>query len=375
MEQPFDMSNLGAMLQQLGAMLQRAESLPEGSIDWEGVRQAARASIAQEQDPSVVDAERERVRSATELAQLWLDAVTEFPAASLQSAAWSRSEWLEGTFEGWKPLLAPIASSMERGVAEMISSQALPEEAAAMVGPMLSMARRMATVMTAQQVGQALGALAKDAWSPSDVGLPLTDKGVTALVTRNTRAFAEDNELDLRDLETYLALREAAAQRLFRATPWLAPRIRDAVAEYANGVHLDPEQLRALLSDLDMQDPASLQQALQVGGLELPMSAGQSSAIARVELLITLIEGWVDHVAELAHGGRIGGAALIREALRRRRATGGPTERTFAQLLSLELRPRKLREASDYWAAMEPAQRDATWRHPDFLPVSLDELI
>ncbi len=374
MEQPFDMSNLGAMLQQLGAMLQRAESVPEGSVDWDGVRQAARAAIAQEPDPSVVDAERERVRAANELAQLWLDAVTEFPAASLQGAAWSRSEWLEGTFEGWKQLLAPIAQSMERGVAEMITAQELPEEAAAMMGPMLSIAKRMASVMSAQQVGQALGTLARDAWSSADIGLPLTSNGQTALVTVNTRAFAVDHELDLRDLETYLALREAAAQRLFRATPWLAPRIRDAVTEYANGVHIDGDRLREVFGGLNLQDPAALQEALQEGGLELPMSAGQSSAIARVELLITLIEGWVDHIAELAHGGRIGSAPLIREALRRRRATGGPAERTFAQLLSLELRPRKLREASGYWAAMDVVERDANWRHPDFLPSSLDEL-
>ncbi len=374
MEQPFDMSNLGAMLQQLGVMMQRAEAVPEGSVDWEGVHQAARAAIAQQPDPSVVSAEHDRVRAASELAQLWLDAVTQFPAASLQSAAWSRSEWLEGTFEGWKQVLTPIAQSMERGVAEMIASQEMPEEASAMMAPMLSIAKRMASVMSAQQVGQALGVLARDAWSTADIGLPLTSNGHTALVTTNTRAFAADHELDLRDLETYLALRDAAAQRLFRSTPWLAPRIRDAVAEYADGVHIDGEQMRELFSGLDLQDPAAMQAALQGSALELPMTAGQSSASARVELLITLIEGWVDHVAEAAHGGRIGSAPLIREALRRRRATGGPSERTFAQLLSLELRPRKLREASAYWAAMEPADRDATWRHPDFLPASLDEI-
>ena len=372
MEQPFDMSNLGAMLQQLGAMMQR--TVPEGGIDWEGVRQAARATIAQQPDPSVVGAERDRVRAASELAQLWLDGATGLAAPSLQSAAWSRSEWLEGTFEAWKGFLQPIALSMERGVTETIAAQDLPQEAQAMLGPMLAIAGRLASVMAAQQVGQALGTLARDSWSTSDVGLPLAGSGVTALVTANTANFAEQNGLDLRDLETYLALREAATQRLFHAAPWLAARIRDSIAEYANGVHIDSGRLQELIGELDLQDPAALQSALVVGGLELPMSAGQSSAIARVELLITLIEGWVDHVVEAAHGGRIGSAGVIREALRRRRATGGPAERTFAQLLSLELRPRKLREASEYWAAMDADARDAAWRHPDFLPSSLDEI-
>lgn len=373
MEQPFDFSNLGAMLQQLGAMLQRAESLPEGAVDWEAARQAARTLIAQAPDPSVVDAERDRVRAAVELGHLWLDGVTEFPAPTLQSAAWSRSEWCEATFEGWQRVLEPIAQAMQRSIAESTSSQQVPEEMAAMLGPMLAMMGRMSAVMVAQQLGQALGTLARDAWSPSDIGIPLTSNGVTALVTQNTRAFADELGIDVRDFETYLAVREAAAQRLFHAAPWIAARIRDAVAEYARDVRIDTEHLQELMSDIDMTDPAAMQQAMQQGVLELPTTPGQTAALSRVEVLLALIEGWVDCVTEAAHAGRIGSAVVIRESLRRRRATGGPSERTFAQLMGLELRPRRLREAAAFWAAQPPEQRDALWQHPDFLPDAFAE--
>lgn len=368
MEEPFDFSNLGAMLQQLGAMMQRAESLPEGAVDWEAARQAARALIAQSPDPSVVDAERARVRTAVELAHLWLDSATDFAAPSLQSAAWSRSEWLEATFAGWQEVLEPVAQSMQRSIAETASAQQVPEELAAMLGPMLAMAGRMSTVMVAQQLGQALGTLAHDAWSASDIGIPLTTSGATALVTQNTRAFAQELEIDVRDFETYLALREAAAQRLFHAAPWIAPRIRDAISEYAREVRVDTGRLQELMGDVDMGNPAAMQQAMMQGGLELPTTPGQAAALGRVEVLIALIEGWVDCVTEAAHGGRIGSATMIREALRRRRATGGPSERTFAQLMGLELRPRRLREAAAFWAKQAPDTRDSLWRHPDFLP-------
>jgi uncharacterized protein (DUF2342 family) len=62
--------------------------------------------------------------------------------------------------------------------------------------------------------------------------------------------------------------------------------------------------------------------------------------------------------------------------MRRRRATGGPAEQTFATLVGLQLRPRRLRDAATVWAAMGQryggADRDRLWSHPDLLPTSDD---
>ncbi|MFL6098018.1 MAG: zinc-dependent metalloprotease, partial [Blastococcus sp.] len=62
--------------------------------------------------------------------------------------------------------------------------------------------------------------------------------------------------------------------------------------------------------------------------------------------------------------------------MRRRRATGGPAEQTFATLVGLELRPRRLRDAATVWGAMGQrcgsAARDTLWSHPDLLPTSDD---
>src|SRR5690606_17599573 len=73
---------------------------------------------------------------------------------------------------------------------------------------------------------------------------------------------------------------------------------------------------------------------------------------------------------------RMPAAAPLGEAMRRRRATGGPAEQTFAALVGLELRPRKLREATNLWAALRDRQgaeaRDAVWSHPDLMPSAAD---
>ncbi|PRC54502.1 zinc-dependent metalloprotease, partial [Mycobacterium sp. ITM-2017-0098] len=70
------------------------------------------------------------------------------------------------------------------------------------------------------------------------------------------------------------------------------------------------------------------------------------------------------------------GTSALSEMLRRRRATGGPAEQTFATLVGLELRPRKMREAAELWVKLTQAvgadARDGVWQHPDLLPSASD---
>ena len=74
--------------------------------------------------------------------------------------------------------------------------------------------------------------------------------------------------------------------------------------------------------------------------------------------------------------GRMPSAERLAETMRRRRASGGPAEKTFATLIGLELRPRALREASALWAQLREQRgiegRDGVWRHPDLIPTADD---
>jgi putative hydrolase len=115
---------------------------------------------------------------------------------------------------------------------------------------------------------------------------------------------------------------------------------------------------------------------LTQGVFEPKATPEQTQALERLEILLALIEGWVQAVVNAALGDRLPGAAALGETLRRRRATGGPAEQTFATLVGLELRPRKLREAAALWERLTQAAgvdaRDAIWQHPDLLPDSED---
>ena len=115
-----------------------------------------------------------------------------------------------------------------------------------------------------------------------------------------------------------------------------------------------------------------MEQLLNQGIFEPKATPEQTAALERLETLLALIEGWVQTVVTDALGDRIPGTSALSETLRRRRATGGPAEQTFATLVGLELRPRKLREAAVLWERLTQAvgadARDGVWQHPDLLP-------
>ena len=73
---------------------------------------------------------------------------------------------------------------------------------------------------------------------------------------------------------------------------------------------------------------------------------------------------------------RLPSADRIAEAVRRRRAVGGPAEQALGSLVGLELRPRRMREAAAMWRAVTDAVgvagRDALWDYPDLMPTSED---
>ncbi|MBI5736883.1 MAG: zinc-dependent metalloprotease, partial [Mycolicibacterium neoaurum] len=125
-----------------------------------------------------------------------------------------------------------------------------------------------------------------------------------------------------------------------------------------------------------LADPAAMEQLLSQGMFEPKSTPEQTAALERLETLLALIEGWVQTVVIAALGDRLPGTEALSETMRRRRATGGPAEQTFATLVGLELRPRKMREAAALWEKLTEAvgadARDAVWQHPDLLPGAAD---
>jgi putative hydrolase len=363
----------------LFAELQKLMSWSGGPVNWDLARQGAISQLAAGHQPTS-EAERTGVAEALRLADLWLDQVTDLPSGIERTAAWSRVEWVELTLPAWGALIDPLA---EKVVAAMTS--ALPEEAAMSFGPVAGIMGRMGGLMFGAQVGQALGKLADEVVTSTDVGLPLAPAGTGVLVPQNVADFAAGLDRPADEVRLFLALREAASQRLFAHVPWLRQQLQDAVHAYARGITIDRDAIERGINEamsgagaegLDPSDPESIQRLLGSGVLEPEETPEQQMALRRLETLLALVEGWVDTVVAAAATDRLPGHSALAETMRRRRASGGPAEQTFATLVGLQLRPRRLRDAATVWAALGQqhgaADRDRLWAHPDLLPTSDD---
>ena len=361
------MPDLNALIGQMQAMM----TPHEGSVNWQLAKDVARRTVAAEPDPTPSDRQRTEIADALRLADHWLDSATDLPSGVSTSAAWSRAEWVEETVEVWRRLVEPVA---EHVVSAM--GNALPEEAKAMAGPLMGILNQAGGAMFGTQVGQALGGLATEVLTASDIGLPLGPAGKAALVPTNVRAFSEGLDVSDEDVLLYLALREAAHQRLFGHVPWLRAHLLATVEDYGRGTSIDVSKIEESMRGIDPMNPAALQEALDGGLFEPEKTPAQQAALTRLETTLALVEGWVDDVVGQATEDRMPSAGKLQEAVRRRRAAGGPAESTFAALVGLELRPRRLRDASALWGSLRSRQghqgRDAVWAHPDLLPTAAD---
>lgn len=360
----FDLSGL---MSQMQAMMQPYD----GPVNWNLATDLARKVVAQAPDPSPGPADNGRIADAFRLADHWLDSTTSLPSGVTTTAAWSRAEWVDQTKDVWRVLVEPVASNVVDAMAK-----AMPEEARAMAGPLLGMFSKAGGAMFGQQVGQAIGGLASSVLTASDIGLPLGPAGKAALVIANVREFAEGLDVTEDDVILYLALLESAHQRLFAHVPWLRQHLISAVEDFGRGVSIDVSGIEQQLRGLDISNPEAMQEALSSGLFEPSQSPAQKAALLRLETTLALVSGWVDEVVGQATETRMPAALKLHEAIRRRRAAGGPAEETFAALVGLELRPRRLRDASALWGSLRTRQgadgRDAVWAHPDLLPTDAD---
>lgn len=383
---PADPAALQAAFAQVQRMLASSGDEP---VNWGMAHDLARQQAAQGGDPSLSPARAREVVDALSVAELWLDAATALPPSPGPARAWSRAEWVEATLPTWRTLTEPVAVSLAEALADALRPEP-GEEADALGLPGLpggfpgglpfgdpaQLLRGLGSAVFGLQVGQAAGTLAREVFGTTDIGLPLLERPAPALVATNVDAFADGLDAPVEEVRLYLALREAAASRLFAHVPWLRAHLLEAVAAYARGIEIDVDQLEEAVRSIDPTDQAALQEALSGGVFAPRTTPAQEAALARLETALALVEGWVDEVATAAAAPHLPHAVALREMVRRRRAAGGPAEQTFASLVGLELRPRRLRDAAAVWAHLGTSRgvdgRDAVWQHPDLVPTSED---
>ncbi|HJD50459.1 MAG TPA: zinc-dependent metalloprotease [Candidatus Rothia avistercoris] len=369
---PLDPAMLSGIFAQVNSMMSAQSS--DEPINWDMAKQHARQVLAMGEDPSVTSSQTGAVRDAAALADLWLDPVTIFERPAFGVEAWTKAEWVENSFATWKDIAGPVAEEVSSAMTSSIQQQ-MPEEMVGMLGGG-NLFAGLGGMMFGMQMGQAIGKLAEEVVSSTDIGIPLA-QGRSALLPAGVAAFGEGLEIPAQEVMLYLAVREAALIRLHKTNPWLREDIIDLIKRFSRGIHVDIERMQAAANDIDFDpsNPEAMMDAFAGDMFKPQLTEDQQLALDRLETLLALIEGWVSLVTEQATK-NLPMAPQLAETMARRRATGGPAEHAFAQLVGLELRPRKMREALAFWRHYEENHgfeaRDQLWEGPETLPTGED---
>jgi putative hydrolase len=363
------------LVQRLIGQLQQALQNSSDGINWGLALEQAKGLASRSAVPAT-PAEQSALEQALHVAALWLDETTDIAALTVEPVLLTRAGWTEATMPVWTQLAEPVANSIADALTGVLEEQA-PEELLNQIGNAGQLMRNVGGTLFAMQLGQVVGQLAGEVVSGGDVGIPLLDgeQRQAALVAQNVDAFASGLDIPVEEVRLYLSVRELAHARLFRHAKWLRLHLLTQITDFARGIRIDTDRLERLAADFDPSNPEDLRAAVTSGALIPPKSEDQLAALARLETMLALVEGWVDVVTASATS-RLPKSGAIAETVRRRRAAGGPAESAFATLVGLELRPRRLREAAAMWQAVQdavgPEARDSLWAHPDIVPTDAD---
>jgi len=367
------------------------------------IREGARSALAAAGDIPVGKTDLAKMQEAITIANTWIEDHTYFPLTTTSShtdAAWSRREWLDSSLSGWQSLVEPLADGMVSALAKTIKEVTEGSEGTDLNDPelqlpfpmpqldiksMIPILRGFMGQMIATQLGQTIGALATRINGSHDVAIPLFEKPGAHLIPENVAAWGQGLEIPEQEVAIFLALREVAAQRLFTHAPWLSQYLRDLVGAYGKGITVDinsiQEQAQSAMDsgELDLTNPQSISIALNQGMFQPEQSVAQANSLAKLEMALALIEGWIEHVTNLAARDRLPSLASLQESHRRSRILNAPARQLFSSLLGLEISPKKMRECTNFWNEIHALGnengnqiRDHRWEDAALLPTSED---
>ncbi|HYM52210.1 MAG TPA: zinc-dependent metalloprotease [Candidatus Dormibacteraeota bacterium] len=346
----------------MGATVAQREILRRAGtrlIDWEAVRSIARRRLGAH-DTQLSDGERAAAHEFYREALLRIEPVVaaeigaELPRAIETPAVIDRREWIDlnlATFEG-------LFDRVERIMTASVQGADTPGRA---------LARILNRSLGNQQLGFLLAFLARKVLGQYDVSLlaagPAT-RGRLHFVEPNITATAAAMRLPLDQFRTFIALHEATHAFEFEAYPWLREHFSGLVAETV-------EQLAADSGGLG----ARLRSAMARRGghwLERMMTPRQLETFQRTQALMSLLEGYSNHVMNAAGARLLPAFGEIHDRFERRNESRGALERAILRITGLDLKIEQY-EAGERFVAAVLAQRDRpflnrVWEAPALLP-------
>jgi len=249
-----------------------------------------------------------------------------------------------------------------------------PLETGAGAGPADLVARWMSTMgpmLTAMQLGSAVGHLARRTMGPYELPVPRTSPRLLVVPANATR-FADDWSLPSDEVRLWVCLREITAHAVL-SRPHVAGRLRDLLRSVVGGMAEEAAGLMDRLQGMDLTDPESLEGFLgDPTALMTEPSPARRRAADDLMAVVVAILGYVEHVLDLAAARLLGGRGAIAEAWRRRQVDREPADRAAEVMLGLDLGPAQVDRGVAFVRGVHERAGDAglarLWSAPRTLP-------
>jgi coenzyme F420 biosynthesis associated uncharacterized protein len=332
-------------------------------LDWAAVRDIAHRRLGPAAAP-LPKAQREEAEAFYRATLLRIEPIvaeeigSPLPDALEVPAVVDRLQWVDLN-------VATFRTLFDRVERVLLAAQEGPDTAGRAVSRWLN--RKVGN----QQLGFMLAFLGRKVLGQYDVSLLAAGpvRGRLHFVEPNIVATAASMHLPRDEFRTFIALHEATHAFEFEAHPWLRPYFADLVAET---VELLASESGGLMDR--MRDAVS-------GGeghwLERIMTPRQRETFSRTQALMSLLEGYSNHVMNAAGGRILPNFAEIHDRFDRRGERRGAVERAIMRLTGLDLKMEQYAAGERFADAVIAARGreflNRVWTGPEMLP-SLDEI-
>lgn len=197
----------------------------------------------------------------------------------------------------------------------------------------------MGPMMSAMQLGSAVGHLARTTMGSYELPIPRADPSRLLLVPANIARFAGEWGLAVDEVRLWVCLRELTIHAVV-IRPHVADRLRSLLEEFMKAAAGDAGGLAGLLGGLDPSDPESIQRLLMDDPealLEVEHSPERGRIARDLAALTAAIAGYVEYVLDEAGSRLLGDRTLLAEAWRRNQVEGRASISSTEAFLGLDM--------------------------------------
>ncbi len=228
--------------------------------------------------------------------------------------------------------------------------------------------------VTTTQLGVLLGFMGQRVLGQYDLALisAETTPGRLLFVEENIRATAKAMDVPLEPFRVWIALHETTHAFEFEAHPWLRPYLASRLERQVSMFSDDA-------SDLGRDAVHQLGATLRGEGrrddqhwLERLMTVEQRQVFRETQAVMSLLEGFGDHVMDEVGRDLVPGHARISARFHGRRANRTPFERAMLRITGMDLKMEQYRRGEEFVAGIEeiagPQALRRLWDGPETLP-------